>query len=268
MELRAFAKQLIEAEDLATKLRPPPGDLTDDAPGAPLRCDHPGRPEALQIVKHARVPVPPAAGMPDPAQRIRILHALANHELQAAELFAWALLAFPDTPRSFRQGCLKILTDEQRHLELYIERIEALGARFGDQPVNAHFWNKTSDIDTPLAFVCTMGLTFENANLDFAQEHIDAARAIGDDETARALESVHHDEVRHVAFAWNWLLRWKDSDQSPWDAYCANVTWPHGPDRARGKVFDALAREQAGLDDAFIRKLAETKPTRPGGAGR
>jgi IS4 transposase len=27
--------------------------------------------------------------MRDPAQRARILHALANHELQAAELFAW-----------------------------------------------------------------------------------------------------------------------------------------------------------------------------------
>ena len=30
--------------------------------------------------------------MRDPAQRARILHALANHELQAIELFAWALL--------------------------------------------------------------------------------------------------------------------------------------------------------------------------------
>jgi len=29
-------------------------------------------------------------------QRALILHALANHELQAIELFAWALLAFTD----------------------------------------------------------------------------------------------------------------------------------------------------------------------------
>ncbi len=268
MELRAFAHELIHAEDLATKLRPPPADLTDERPGTPLRIERPGRPMSLQIVERARVPVPPAAGMPDPAQRVRILHAFANHELQAAELFAWALLAFPETPRSFRQGCLKILADEQRHLRLYIDRVEALGARFGDHPVSAHFWNKARDIATPLAFVCTMGLTFESANLDFAREHIDAARAIGDDETAHALEIVHHDEVRHVAFAWKWLLRWKDPEQSAWDAYCANVTWPHGPDRARGKQFDALAREQAGLDEAFIAKLAKTQPTRPGGAGR
>ncbi len=268
MELRAFALELIEATDLATKLRAAPASLTDDEPGPALRIEAPGRPDALQIVKHARVPVPPATGMPDPAQRVRILHALANHELQAIELFAWALLAFPETPRSFRRGCLKILTDEQRHLGLYVERIEALGARFGDHPVNAHFWNKASDMTTPLAFVCTMGLTFENANLDFAQEHVDAARAIGDVATADALQTVHHDEVRHVAFAWKWLLRWKEPGQTAWDAYCANVVWPHGPDRARGKQFDALAREQAGLDAAFIQRLAATPPTRPGGAGR
>jgi len=36
-------------------------------------------------------------------------HALANHELQAIELFAWAVLAFPDTPIAFRRGLIAIL---------------------------------------------------------------------------------------------------------------------------------------------------------------
>ena len=64
--------------------------------------------------------MPPIAGMRDPAQRARILHALANHELQAIELFAWALLAFPDAPLAFRRGLVAILADEQRHLALYM----------------------------------------------------------------------------------------------------------------------------------------------------
>ena len=113
-----------------------------------------------------------------------------------------------------------------------------------------------------------MGLTFENANLDFAQEHIEAARAAGDAETARILQVVHDDEIGHVRFAWRWLLRLKPADQTPWAAYCANVAWPHGPDRARGKSFDPDSRIAAGLDPEFVRRLAATEPTRPGGARR
>ena len=62
-------------------------------------------------------------------------------------------------------------------------------------------------IRTPLEFVCAIGLTFENANLDFAQEYAAAAREAGDDATAAVLDLVHDDETRHVAFAWTWFQR-------------------------------------------------------------
>ena len=45
-----------------------------------------------------------------------------------------------------------------------------------------------------------MGLTFENANLDFAGDYARAARACGDVATADALDQVHADEIRHVHF--------------------------------------------------------------------
>src|SRR5262245_66297996 len=96
------------------------------------------------------VSVPPIAGMRDPAQRARILHALANHELQAAELFAWALLAFAGEPRGFRTGLLAICADEQRHCLAYAARAAALGCPFGSQPVTGHFWNQRARLATPL----------------------------------------------------------------------------------------------------------------------
>src|SRR5687768_10416942 len=130
--------------------------------------------------------------MRDPAQRARILHALANHELQAIELFAWALLAFPQAPRGFRAGLVAILAEEQLHLRLYDERLRAHGLGFGDLPVTAHFWNRLPPAN-PLAFVCTMGLTFENANLDFAGAYAAAARAAGDEATGAVLDRVHAD---------------------------------------------------------------------------
>jgi uncharacterized ferritin-like protein (DUF455 family) len=206
--------------------------------------------------------------MPDPGQRARILHALANHELQAAELFAWALLAFPEMPRPFRRGCLGILADEQVHCRLYVERLASLGTQFGDHGVTAHFWRKADSIRTPLQFICEMGLTLENANLDFAQEYAAAARAAGDQETATVLERVHADETGHVAFAWTWFQHLKPAEQDDWEAYLANVHRPGGPERARGATFDALARQAAGIAPAFIERLAATTPTRPGGAPR
>jgi uncharacterized ferritin-like protein (DUF455 family) len=266
--MRAFALSLLEADTLDGKLRLPPPDLTDEQPGPALRVRGPIRPPALRHDPVARVKVPPPSGMVDPEQRARILHAQANHELQAAELFAWALLAFPEMPADFRRGCLGILAEEQKHCRLYVERLASLEHAFGDFGVTAHFWRKAERILSPLEFVCVMGLTFENANLDFALELAEAARAAGDEETAAVLKLVHEEETRHVAFAWQWFQNLKPSDQDDWEAYCANVRPPHGPDRARGATFDAEARRDAGLAEAFIAKLAATAPTRPGGAPR
>lgn len=268
MTIRAFATSLIEARNLAHKLEPPPPGIRDDEPGPAVRIQAPNRPPELVILPARKVKVPPAAGMGDPAQRARILHALANHELQAAELFAWALLLFVGAPAAFRRGLLAILVDEQRHCRLYLDRMHDLGVGFGDYPVTGHFWNKIQSVDTPLQFVCTMGLTFENANLDFALEYARGARDAGDEATARALEIVHADEIRHVRFAWRWLQKLKPAQDSAWDTYLRSVTWPLGPARARGKTFDIDSREQAGLDKDFITRLDRTAPKRPGGAAR
>src|SRR5215470_5452211 len=131
MELRDFASTVLEAEDLTIKLAPPCEALTDEHPGPAFRAEGLGRPPGLRYAEGVKAEVPSCEGMPDPAQRPRILHGLANHELQAAELFAWALLAFPDAPKDFRQGLLRILADEQRHTRMYIARVEDAGARFG-----------------------------------------------------------------------------------------------------------------------------------------
>ena len=181
MEIRDFARTVLLTEDLDVKLAPAPGELTDDDPGPAFRAAGPGRPPHLRFQK---VEVPSIEGMADPAQRPRILHALANHELQAAELFAWALLAFPDAPPEFRRGLLRILDDEQRHTRMYIARVEDAGARFGDFPVHGYFWGKVETITTPLRFLCAMSLTFENANLDHTEEYAEAARRAGDVKTA------------------------------------------------------------------------------------
>lgn len=268
MQLRHYAESIVFARELSVKLTPPSCDLRDDEPGSALRVLAPTRPNDLQIAEARAAKVPPLSGMQDLSQRRRILHALANHELQAAELFAWMLLAFPDEPSAFRRGLLQILIEEQKHCQLYIDRLVALGGRFGDHPVTGHFWHRIDDVKSPLDFICVMGLTFENANLDFAQAYADAARRVGDLEMAAAIDIVHRDEIRHVAFAWRWLQRYKPSDKSSWQAFEDTLQFPLNPSRARGVELDRESRVQAGFDEDFIDRLAASRSTRPNGRSR
>ncbi len=275
MDARTFCHRLISTPTLAAKLERPPDDLVyslneaanEDA--LESECPHaPGRPGDLQIAAAREVKVPPIIGMSDRSQRRRIIHALANHELQAIELFAWAVLAFPNTPRAFRRGLIAILVEEQRHFELYCERLADHGTSFGDFGVTGHFWRQLDAMGTPLAFLCAMGLTFENANLDFAGEYAAAAVAAGDQATADALAIVHRDEERHVNFAYRWVTKLKEPSETALQAYQRTIEFPLSISRARGKVFDRDSRIRAGLDIDFIDALENAVARRPSGAPR
>ncbi|MCB0215078.1 MAG: DUF455 family protein [Caldilineae bacterium] len=256
MEVRAFAEQVVLGRTLEAKLAPAPRDLVDRDPRPRRLPVLPNRPAQLRIVPARVAPrTPSIEGMTDPAQRARILHAMANHELQAAELYAWALLAFPEAPPAFRQDLLTILGDEQRHTRMYVSRCAALGLPFGSLPVTGYFWNKLDTLTSPLRFACAMALTFENANLDHTIDYAAAARLAGDPASAAVIDKVHVDEQRHVRFGWEWLGRLKPADRSMWQAYCDHVDWPLRPELARGKTFHRSGRLAAGLDPEFIRLL-------------
>lgn len=257
MEIRDFARRIVESSSLVVKLTPPEEELTDERPGPPLRHRWPTRPAELEIARQP-VRMPSVQGLGDPDQRLRILHSLANHELQAAELFAWALLAFPDAPPELRRGLLAILQDEQRHTRMYLARLEAHGGRLGQYPVSGYFWSKVEHIHSPLDFICAMSLTFENANLDHTTESAAAARAGRDPKTAAVIDQVHRDEIEHVRFGWKWLQIFKADDESAWEAYARSLHWPLRPEKARARRFHPEGRRSAGLDEEFIRRLEAT----------
>lgn len=267
METRDFALRIVCSAALEDKLSPPPGGLTDRSPGPAHRLTSPRRAANLAIVPSEEARVPSIEGMVDPRQRPRILHALANHELQAVELFAWALVAFPGAPAEFRAGLVRLIAEEQEHCRLYRKRLQDLDADLGYWPVSGYFWSKVRTFTTPLRFVCAMGLTFENANLDHAADYAAAARRAQDEKSAALFEKVGLDEVGHVRFGWKWLLEWKEAGQSPWAAYCANVTWPLRAALARGRVFHPEGRIAAGLDPEFIRLLSEADRGATAGSG-
>jgi uncharacterized ferritin-like protein (DUF455 family) len=262
MELSRFATRILFADTLEGKLYQPPrglSELTDKDPGEARAWSAPGRPPSLEISpRRKRVKFPHPDNFGDAEMGIRALHTFANHELMAVELMAWALLAYPDAPPSFRAGLARLIVDEQRHLSLYMNRIDELGATFGELAVNDHFWRCAPDLDSPLKWVCAMNLTFEQGNLDHAPYFQRCFEKGGDEESARIMGIIYEDEIHHVAFGAQWLEHFRPENQNSFETYLENLTFHNEPGRGRGEKFDVEARRRAGLDSDFIEAMKST----------
>lgn len=265
MELRDYASRVLLATDLDEKLAGPESPLTDDEPGPPFRPELPGRPANLQFAARRASPsMPKPASFQDPARRGVAHHLMANHELQAAEVMAMMLLAFPEAPADFRGGLAAVLGDEQRHTKMHARRAAELGVPFGSLPVNGYIWSKSRAFGSVLDYLAGIPLTLEQRNLDHSLELESWFLAVGDAKGAAIVRTIHNDEIRHVAFGVEWLRRMKAPERSDFEAWNDHLHWPLRPEKAIGERFDRESRLAAGLDDDFLTRLEECR-ARTGG---
>ena len=259
MEIREFADKILASAAIDEKLAPLAPPLTDDSPGPVYRCALPARPVELEFCgRRESPPMPHPQSLADPHRRGIAHHIMANHELQALEVMAFVLRAFPEAPTEFRAGLVRIMADEQRHTRWHLDRLAALGMKFGDIRVNAYFWGKAQEFDSLLDYVAGLPLTFEGRNLDHTLEFDDWFRQAGDEQSAGIMRAIHRDEIQHVAFGWQWLQRLKPPDQSEWMAYESSLKWPLRPEKSRGKSFDRASRLAAGMTPEFIDHLEQS----------
>lgn len=261
-EFRDLAEQVLFSSSLVDKLAAPEGRLVDRAPGPARAVDCPARPPGLELSRARRKPLPGLGALRSDQDRARILRALANHELLALELFAAALLRFPDAPRGLRRGWMSSLRDEQRHLQSYLHRLHATGEELGGEPLSAFFWDALSTVPGPRSFVAGLQVCLEQANLDFSRAWATAFRAAGDPRTAAVLEEVYEDEVRHLRVGVTWLDRLRAPGVDPFDDFADALQFPLTVARARGPDMDRRGRERAGLSAAFVDRLAVTEVSR------
>jgi uncharacterized ferritin-like protein (DUF455 family) len=260
MELRELAERILLSDSLETKLGRIPATLTDEQPGVPRRVPVPGRPADLVFAARRTAPSMPRPGtLRDQKKRGIAHHILANHELQALEVMAFVLLAFPDAPSEFRRGLVGIMADEQRHTRMHIERAAESGIRFGELPVNGYIWAKAQEYASLLDYLAGLPLTFEGRNLDHTLELEQAFEHARDAKSAAVVRAIHRDEIGHVRFGIEWLRRLKPADQTDWDAYVSHLHWPIRAEKAVGDVFHREPRLQAGLSPEFIEHLAASQ---------
>jgi uncharacterized ferritin-like protein (DUF455 family) len=270
--------RVLECGDLATKLSAPLDSqgrtLPDSVPGEEaVFIERPARNAGLRMQGGShRLPRP--GQLADPRHRKLCLSRFAHHELMAVELFAWALLRWPSLPRSLRRGLLSALVDEQRHCRLYLERLEAHGGHFETDDHSDYFWQQVPMIAAspagPRAFLAAVGLTLEQANLDFTLTYRDGFAEAGDLESARVCQLVHDEEIAHVALAARWMHRLdepgaSDADATDLDRYLAAVPFPLGPARAKGRRFEVEPRRRAGLSDALIDHIRHARSSQEQG---
>lgn len=261
MEIRLFAERVLLSESLEEKLIPVELPLTDEEPGEPLRVEEPGRPENLQFAPRRAAPaMPHPSNFKEVKKRAIAHHIMANHELQALEVMAYMLCAFPDAPAEFRTGMVEVMADEQRHTRMHMTRSAALGIEFGELPVNCYIWKKALEFENELDYLAGLPLTFEGRNLDhtieFEQYFLDA----DDPKSAAMMRQIHKDEIEHVAFGIKWLRKLKAPTESDWEAFCKHLHWPLRPFKAKGETFQREARREAGLSTEFIDMLEQTQP--------
>ena len=261
MQIREFAQQLLYGESLADKLIVPgEAELEDTRPGPVLQNipRQPGRPAALRFEhdrnrRHAYN----LRDLENENNRGALLHHFANHEVLAIELMALALLRFPDAPSTFRSSIVRSIAEEQRHFKMYRARMQQMGFDFGDVPVNDFFWKHLAypaTMQRPLDFAVRMGMTFEQANLDYMRHYAAVFSRLEDQRTVEILEIVLRDEIGHVKNGVVWFDRFRKAEDgelaelSQWEAYLASLPAGLSPVRARGIGYSVEDRAAAGFD--------------------
>ena len=193
MELKEFAELILFGTNVSSDKLLEPKILTDEKPyNAIIAPKSPGRPYGLRFnenLNSKKIPFPNKEQIEDEKQRGIVLHFFANHELLAMEIMALVLLLFPNAPKSFRMGIAKTIIEEQKHMNLYLKRMEEFNVSFGEIPVNDFFWNCLSQMKSPIDFVTKMSMTFEQANLDYSLFYRDLMYKINDFKTAEILET-------------------------------------------------------------------------------
>lgn len=255
--LERWAFDYLRAETLAAKLAPPPRPERFESAPPPRPELRPGRPpELTQLKRPPKTPRPGA--LTDPAKRAQLLHTFFHHELQAAELMCWALLAFPGTPRAFRRGLTSIALDEVRHMGLYVAHLQRLGFAVGDFGVRDWFWERVPTVTSAAGFVALLGVGFEGANLDHTERFARLFREVGDEEGAALQELVGREEEPHVRFAIHWFERFAGGLE--WERWRAHLPPPLTPIVMRGKPLSREARRRAGMSNAFLDRLEGYAP--------
>ncbi|OCP19071.1 MULTISPECIES: ferritin-like domain-containing protein [unclassified Ensifer] len=217
----------------------------------PLR---PGRPEKPVLTPPTQVKKRSLGSLKG---RIALLHSIAHIELNAVDLALdiVARFASESVPNSFFDGWMKVAVEEAKHFRMVRQRLNDLGADYGDLPAHDGLWQAAHDTRNDLtARLAVVPLILEARGLDVTPALQARMRETGDFETAAVLDVIYEDEKGHVAVGAKWFRflcarERKDPAATFQQLVRANF---RGPLKA---PFNDIARAEAGLTPSFYRSM-------------
>lgn len=219
--------------------------------------DRPGRPEKPELIPPKNVE---RRSLHSLRGRIALLHSIAHIELNAVDLALdiVARFATEKVPNSFFDGWMQVAFEEAKHFRLVRQRLNDLGADYGDLPAHDGLWQAAhatrSDLTARLAVV---PLILEARGLDVTPALQAKMRETGDLESAAVLDVIYNDEKGHVAVGAKWFrflcARERRDPVSTFQQLVRSNF--RGPLKA---PFNDVARAEAGLTPSFYRALTAT----------
>lgn len=193
--------------------------------------------------------------------RVALLHALAHIELNAIDLAFDISVRFADEamPRQFHDDWVSVGDDEARHYLMLADRLAELGASYGDLIAHDGLWQAAEETaDDLLARLAIVPMVLEARGLDVTPAMIGRLRHVGDDRSARILQTIHDEEIGHVAAGVRWFrFLCERRGLEPESTYRNLVT-----ERFKGTLkppFNRTSRDRAGLPSSFYEPTADSQ---------
>ena len=217
--------------------------------------DMPARPQRPELLPPNRMPKRGRGG--SERGRLALLHALAHIEFVAIDLALDMAGRFGGAfPRAFVDDWLSVAADEAMHFALLDRRLHSLGSGYGALPAHAGLWEAAASTrENALARLAVVPMVLEARGLDVTPTTVERFRAAGDEASARILQRIYTDEIRHVRIGTDWF-RWgcARAGIAPTDHWRALISR-----HFRGLLkppFNDSARESAGLTRDYYAGLA------------
>jgi len=217
--------------------------------------DTPARPDRPELLPPNAMPKRGRGG--SERGRIALIHALCHIEFVAIDLALDAAGRFgAERGDDFITDWLNVAADEAMHFALLARRLVTLGSHYGAMPAHDGLWDAARatahDVAARLAVV---PMVLEARGLDVTPVTIARFEAAGDTRTARILQRIFDDEVRHVGFGTHHFravcAERGDSPPETWHRLVAT--------HFRGAIkppFNDSARHSAGLSYEFMAGVA------------
>ncbi|MEO0032337.1 MAG: hypothetical protein RIS94_2095 [Pseudomonadota bacterium] len=189
--------------------------------------------------------------------RIALLHALAHIEFVAIDLALDAAGRFgAQMGRDFVTDWLSVAADEAMHFALVARRLRTLGSHYGAMPAHDGLWDAARETAHDVAArLAVVPMVLEARGLDVTPTTIERFKAAGDERSARVLQRILDDEIRHVRFGTTHFVAVcemrGESPPTTWKTLVAR--------HFRGAIkppFNDSARRAAGLSYEFMTGVA------------